>query len=100
MQKRVREFVGRYNLSCGETARYLDLVSEVGELGKEILKGTDYGKRPFSAPAALKGEVGDCLFSLLALCGELELDAEEVLAEAMDKYARRFERKGDIGSGR
>ena len=100
MQKKVREFVERRGLSCGETNRYLDLVSEVGELGKELLRGTDYGKQPFRIPPTLQGEMGDCLFSLLALCDELGIDAQTALDGALAKYERRFENTGDAGSGR
>ena len=41
MQRSVEEFVRRHGLSCGVQVRYMDLVSEVGELGKEIVKGSD-----------------------------------------------------------
>ncbi len=47
MQRNVRAFVERNHLECGAQSRYVDLVSEVGELGKEILKSTDYGKAAF-----------------------------------------------------
>ena len=38
MQEIVENFIKKYNLSCGEKIRYIDLVSEIGELGKEISK--------------------------------------------------------------
>ena len=31
-------FLDEYKLRCGITERYIDLSSEVGELGKELLK--------------------------------------------------------------
>ena len=40
MQKIVKEFLDNHNLYCGETIRYIDLSSEIGELGKEIIKST------------------------------------------------------------
>lgn len=40
-------FLDEYKLRCGITERYIGLSSEVGELGKELLKATDYGKSCF-----------------------------------------------------
>ena len=45
-QKRVKDFMGEQGLSFSPEARMLDLVSEVGELAKEVLKGSDYGTAP------------------------------------------------------
>jgi hypothetical protein len=49
MQGSVAAFVEEYGLEAPIHARTLDLVSEVGELAKEILEGTDYGRTPFEA---------------------------------------------------
>lgn len=100
MQRNVRAFVERNHLACGAQSRYVDLVSEVGELGKEILKSTDYGKAAFQVTDTAKDEIGDCLFSLLALCCEMNIDAEAALQSALNKYRRRFETTGTAGSGR
>ena len=99
MQKKTDEFIASHGLRCGAMVRYTDLVSEIGELGKEILKGTDYGKHPYTNTPAAAEEAGDCLFSLLALCTELGLDAEATLDCALEKYRRRFAQKGSIDSG-
>ena len=98
MQKNVEKFLKEYSLGTSVEARFIDLVSEVGELGKEILKGNDYGKTPHKNSLKLKDEMGDCLFSLLALCCESGIDAEEALQGALEKYKKRFSDKGDIGS--
>ena len=47
----------------------------VGELGKEILKGSDYGKTACRNTENAEEELGDCLFSLLALACEMNIDA-------------------------
>ena len=98
-QKRVKDFMGEQGLSSSPEARMLDLVSEVGELAKEVLKGSDYGTAPLLPGAGLEEEMGDCLFSLLALCSAAGLDAEKALAAALEKYAARAARTGQVGSG-
>ena len=98
MQNDVKAFLDKYNLRTSETVRYVDLVSEVGELGKEILTGMDYGKVDYVQTPDAQGELGDCLFSLLALCCEMDVDAEAALGQALAKYAARFVAKGSIGS--
>ena len=98
-EKRVYDFIDAYQLRCGVESRFIDLTSEIGELGKEILKGTEYHTREFAPTAGLSGKVGDCVFSLLALCQELGIDAEAALREALDKYGARMAKAGRIGSG-
>ena len=100
MQKAVNEFVLAHHLSCGAQARYIDLTSEVGELGKEILKGSDYGKTACRNTENAEEELGDCLFSLLALACEMNIDARQALNRTLDKYETRFAEKGEISSGR
>lgn len=101
MQKSVHDFINKYGLRTTPEARYIDLVSEIGELGKEILTATKYGKTEFAraANAETETEMGDCLFSLLALCAEMNINAEDALQKVLAKYEVRFVKKGDIGSG-
>lgn len=99
MQTKVDEFISKHNLSCGEKIRYMDLVSEIGELGKEIIKGCEYGQKHYINTPNSANELGDCLFSLIALCCEMGVDAENALNLALAKYEKRFATKGDISSG-
>lgn len=50
--------------------------------------------------AALKDELGDCVFSLLGLCHSLGMDAAGALEQALKKYEARLAARGDPGSGR
>lgn len=98
MQLDVEEFLDKYNLRTTPEARFIDVVSEIGELGKEILKGNDYGKKAHQNSPKLKDELGDCLFALLALACEARIDAKSALAVALKKYELRFLEKGEVGS--
>lgn len=103
MQRIVEEYMKRYGLTSHEEIRYIDLVSEVGELGKEILKSSDYGSKSLTAGPQEVGhnakmEMGDCLFSLLALCCGMGIDAREALEAALAKYERRYLTGSRIGS--
>ena len=91
----VYDFLDEYKLRCGITERYIDLSSEVG---KELLKVTDYGKVDFRMTADTEQELGDCLFSLIALSRELGIDPAAALDSTLAKYKRRFDAKGRIGS--
>lgn len=98
MQNTVRKFIDEYSLKRDEKIWYIDLVSEIGELGKEILKETDYGLQGYILNEASIEEMGDCLFSIIALCCEMDINAEEALNYALNKYKQRKMLKGDIGS--
>ena len=96
--EKVYTAVQHFNLNCGYEARYIDLVSEIGELGKELLKGSNYHKSSLDITANTVEEMGDCLFSLIALCQELSIDPTSALDLALEKYKQRFAIKKEIGS--
>ena len=96
-QREVSRFIEDNNLGAAPGFRVLDLVSEVGELVQDVTKSSDYGLEPEKMDVK-KDEVGDVLFSLLAVCNELDIDAEEALEEAVEKYESRIEQKGEPGS--
>ncbi|MCU4754177.1 MazG-like family protein [Halobacteria archaeon AArc-curdl1] len=96
-QQRVAAFLETYDLHTDPAYRTLDLVSEVGEVTKEINGSTDYGSDPDEVTIA-RDELGDVYFALLSLCTELNVDASSVLEESLSKYERRLERKDTPGS--
>lgn len=98
IQDVVTRFTKEKGLDSTVTVRIVDLASEVGELSKEVLKGTDYGTKPFERTTGWDSEVGDVLFSLICIANVTDTDLEECLNNALDKYNKRFADKGDIGS--
>ncbi|MFC6991506.1 MazG nucleotide pyrophosphohydrolase domain-containing protein [Haladaptatus sp. GCM10025707] len=72
----------------------LDLVAEVGELAGDATESTDYGARP-TALSIRDDELGDALFTLLALADALEMDAGAALETSLEKYESRI---ADTGS--
>ena len=62
LQKIINDFVEERNIGTTVEHRMLDLLSEAGELSKEVLKSTDYGKRAFEKNNAFKDELGDVFF--------------------------------------
>jgi NTP pyrophosphatase (non-canonical NTP hydrolase) len=98
-QRKVAAFVARHDLQTTPEARLLDLVSEVGELAKEVLKGNDYGRRDGEpAGAAWRQEMGDTYFALLCLANRTGVELDEALDGALEKYARRLARGDGPGS--
>jgi NTP pyrophosphatase (non-canonical NTP hydrolase) len=97
-QRQVAEFLRRHELSRDPATHALDLVSEVGELTKELLVATDYGRRSSRLGSGALDEVGDVLYSLLALAEVCDLDADEALRRALVKYERRLTERGEAGS--
>jgi NTP pyrophosphatase (non-canonical NTP hydrolase) len=97
-QSRVAAFVSTNDLEAPAAYRLLDAVSEVGEVAKEVCASTRYGAAPGSVDVA-EDELGDALFALLALCEELNVDAEAALETSLEKYADRLEETGGADSG-
>lgn len=98
MQEEVKKIVKKYNLETSIESRYIDLVSEVGEVGKEILKGNNYGKKEFLKTENMELEIGDALFSLICISNSLNIDIDKALNDSIKKYEKRFEEKGEISS--
>jgi NTP pyrophosphatase (non-canonical NTP hydrolase) len=81
-----------------EASRLLDFVSEVGELSKEVLKATNYGRTSFRPPDGWTGELGDVFFSLICLANSTGVDLEAALDGALGKYRERLARRSGIGT--
>ena len=94
----INDFIIKYNLNGSIEVRFIDLSSEIGELGKEILEGTNYGTRKFEKTDNLESEFGDVLFSLVCVANCAGVDLGHALKKVLKKYEARFNAKGHIGS--
>ena len=97
LQQQVKLFCEENNLVSPIEHWVLDLVSEVGEVSKEVLKMTDYGRQPAQPRQEIKSELGDVLYSLIIVANTVDVDLEEALTEVLEKYKNRLV-KGGAGS--
>jgi len=98
IQEKIKKFCKDKNLDSTLEIKVLDLVSEVGEVSKEIIKGTNYGKKDFKITENTESEIGDVLFSLITIANQLDVDLEIALEKVLEKYQKRFEIKKEIRS--
>lgn len=96
-QEKVAEFIAEHDLQGKPAYRILDLASEVGEIAKDAVESGEYGATPEQLEVNTD-EVGDVLFSLLAVAESLDIDASVALDEALDKYQRRLKETGTASS--
>lgn len=99
LQQQVLEFVGDNELEAEVETRLLDLTSELGELAKEAVKGSNYGAKQFAATDDWANELGDVLFALICVANKTGVDLETALNKALNKYQKRFKETGEISSG-
>ena len=99
LQNKVSAFVENNNIETSVEARLLDLVSELGELSKEFLKGSKYGKDEFIETQDWENEFGDVLFTMICIANSTDINIETALKKALNKYKKRSEQKGEISSG-
>lgn len=99
-QQIVDEFIKKHKLETTPEMRVLDLISEVGEVSKELLKSSDYGKKELTISDELTSELGDVYFSLLDLATSLNIDLDKALEIVIQKYNSRISKYGDPGSGK
>ncbi len=98
-QQRVAAFVARHGLETDVAHRLLDAVSELGEVAKETLKGSRYGKTTFVPTENWSSELGDVMFSLLCVANSTGVDMSAALTAALAKYEARVGKTGSAGSG-
>lgn len=97
-QQKVATFVQEHEMESPPVYRLLDLVSELGEVAKDATESTTYGAEPTDLEIS-SDELGDVLFSLLALAEAVEINADEALDEALAKYDDRISDSGTASSG-
>ncbi|EMA44171.1 MazG nucleotide pyrophosphohydrolase domain-containing protein [Halococcus saccharolyticus] len=96
-QQRVATFIEEYDLRGEPAFRVLDLAAEVGEIAADATKSTDWGTKPSDLDVETD-EIGDALFSLLAVAESLDIDAGDALDESLAKYEKRIEGTGSASS--
>ncbi len=99
-QSQIAMFVQTFELETGVEARILDLVSEIGELAKEVLKGSDYGASEYTQSSGWEEELADIFFSLICLANSTNINLEDALEKSILKYQQRLNETGEAGSGR
>jgi len=97
IQARIKKFCEENNMQSPAEHRVLDTMSELGEVAKEVLKMSDYGRKPSVYREELKSELGDVLYSLITIANTFDVDLEEALEMVLEKYEKRLG-KGSAGS--
>src|SRR4028119_838823 len=93
----LKEFVARHHLETQPAFSLLDIMSELGEVAKELLKATDYGRQPGSPEAErMRDEIGDLMFGVAYLSTLYNVDPEAAMWESVRKFERRLDRKRGV----
>lgn len=97
IQEKIKKFCKENNLDSPAEHRVLDAMSELGEVAKEILKMSDYGRKEIGYREEIKSELGDLLYSIITIANSFDVDLEEALNMVLEKYKKRLS-KGSPGS--
>ncbi|MFA5303446.1 MAG: MazG-like family protein [Candidatus Nanoarchaeia archaeon] len=98
VQDKVKNFIKNNNLETNAENHFIDLVSEIGEVGKELLKMSNYGRnKSIEFREEIKGELGDAFYSLISVANKFNVDLELELNKVLKKYEKRLQ-KGSAGS--
>lgn len=100
LQKKLKRFTEEYDIKTAEEIRLLDLISEAGELSKEFLKASEYGKAEFVPTKDWESEIGDLFFCVLCLANGSEINLEKVFLKTLEKYEKRIKKTGKPGSSK
>lgn len=97
-QQQAVHFAQQHQLQHTAPVHALDLMSELGEVAKELLKATQYGEKPAQFRPTMAEELGDLLYSLCLLAEAVEVDLDTALQKTLAKYEQRRQNKGHVGS--
>ena len=92
-QEKVKNFVKKHDLEAKPEFRALDIVSELGEVAKELLKASKYGKSEALYSEGIKKELGDLLFSVICLANSYNINLSEALDIVLKDYEERIAKK-------
>ena len=96
-QEKVEEFIAENDLEGTTAFRILDLAAEIEEIASDAAKSADYGMAEEELEVK-EDEIGDAIFSLLAVASDLGIDAGNALEKSLEKYSKRIEDSGNPGS--
>lgn len=92
----LREFIAQHHLETQPAYSLLDIMSELGEVAKELLQGTDYGRGSGTADATrMREEIGDLMFAVAYLSTLYDVDPEAAMWESVHKFERRLQSSAD-----
>ena len=97
-QQQVADVLRHSDIDTPPAYQLLDVVSELGDIAAQVNETTGYGTDS-TALSIPEDELGDALFALLALCEELDVDADAALSTALAKYEGRSGTSGTPASG-
>lgn len=96
-QKQTQEIIDRFNFDWSTYVQYIHLVEEVAELGEAITvsqgdRKSGSGEQALADHADLIEEIGDSLFSVIAVANKLGIDSTEALDEAFKRYEIKLQK--------
>ncbi|MCW1296762.1 MAG: MazG-like family protein [Candidatus Parvarchaeota archaeon] len=89
-QEKTELFVKKHHLEMKPEFIALDLVSEIGEIAKEILLMSDYGRSESKFREEIFLEIGDAFYSLINLANYYKIDLLKALDSVLQKYEKRI----------
>ncbi|EMA17543.1 MULTISPECIES: MazG-like family protein [Haloarcula] len=97
-QQQVADVLRHSDIDTPPAYRLLDVVAELGDIAAQVNETTGYGT-DLTALSIREDELGDALFALLALCEQLDVDADAALSSALAKYEGQSGTSGTPASG-
>jgi len=77
----------------GVSERMAGFVGDVGDLSKLIMAKEGIRRAPDDLDAKLAHEVADCLWSIIVIADQLNINLEEEFVKVMDELQARIERQ-------
>lgn len=96
-QKQTQEIIDKFDFNWSTYVQYIHLVEEVAELGEAITvnngdRKSGSGEKALADHSDIAEEIGDSLFSVIAVANKLNIDSAEALEAAFKRYQNKLDK--------
>ena len=97
LQKEVKKKVEQFGFNWSTYVQYIHLIEEVGELGEALTVHAGDRKAGEGTSALAdhndpREEIGDVIFTTIAIANELGISLAEVMKETLERYDNKLSR--------
>ena len=90
----LKEFIARHNLETKPADSVLDVMAQLGELSRTLLKETNYGREAIDVESpAMREKIGDLMFAIAYLSTLYDVDPEEAMWQSVQRFGQQLESK-------
>jgi len=88
----LKNFIARHGLETDPAHSVLDVMAQLGDVSRALLKDTSYGRNAVDTESELvRRKIGDLMFAVAYLSTLYEVDPEAAMWQSVQKFEEQLE---------